>query len=399
MAAGSTAFTTSALQNSETVGSVTISASGGGAGRRLRRPVHAHAERGHGGTFTASNYSISYVAGTLTVNPASLTATVTASNKTYNGTAAAAITLCSLTGVLAADNGLVTCSASSAAFPDKNVGTGRLVTANVSLSGTKAGNYTLASTTPTTTANITARSLTVSATASSKVYDGTTTAAATLGDNRVAGDVLSITYSGAVFASRNVGSWTVSVTGISVGGTDSGNYTANTTASTTASITQRAITVTAIGVSKLYDGNTTSPQAPSVSPSLGTGDSASFTETYATAAAGGGKTMTASGSVNDSNSGANYSVTFVAATDGVIRSKLTASARNTQATAVWTAYAGATSYTVELLDTSTNTSTSTVVTTTSFLFTGLTNGQTYSITVTPNNGPSTNSVSVIPKSL
>ena len=60
----------------------------------------------------------------------------------------------------------------------------------ISLSGTDAPNYT-ANTTASTTADITVRSLTVSATGVNKVYDGTTTATATLSDNRVAGDSLS----------------------------------------------------------------------------------------------------------------------------------------------------------------------------------------------------------------
>ena len=36
-----------------------------------------------------------------------------------------------------------------------------------------------------------------------------------------------------------------------------GNYTSNTTASTTADITAKALTVTATGINKVYDGTTT----------------------------------------------------------------------------------------------------------------------------------------------
>ena len=62
------------------------------------------------------------------------------------------------------------------AFDTKNVGTDKTVTVSgLSLTGADAGNYVL--TPPTTTANITAATLTVTGiTASNKVYDGTTDA-------------------------------------------------------------------------------------------------------------------------------------------------------------------------------------------------------------------------------
>src|SRR5439155_24888139 len=108
-----------------------------------------------------------------------------------------------------------------------------------------------------TTADITARALTVSAAGVNKVYDGTTDATATLSDDRVAGDLLTDASTAASFADKNVGTAkTVSVTGISITGPDAGNYSANTTASTTADISARALTVSAAGVNKVYDGTT-----------------------------------------------------------------------------------------------------------------------------------------------
>ena len=90
-----------------------------------------------------------------------------------------------------------------ATFADKNVGTGKTVASAASrISGADAGNYTLANTTATTTANITAAPLTVSATGVNKVYDGTTAATVTLTDNRVAGDVFTAAYAGATSPTR-----------------------------------------------------------------------------------------------------------------------------------------------------------------------------------------------------
>src|SRR4029079_14073186 len=118
-----------------------------------------------------------------------------------------------------------TTSYGSAAFNTKNVGTAKLVSVTgISISGTDAGNYT-ANTTASTTADITARALVVSAGGVNKVYDGDTTATVVLSDDRVYGDDLTTSYSGAAFADKNVGAnKLVSVTGISILGTDAGNY-------------------------------------------------------------------------------------------------------------------------------------------------------------------------------
>src|SRR5207245_2741517 len=137
-------------------------------------------------------------------------------------------------------------------------GTARTVTATgLTLSGAAAGNYQLASTSASTTADITGRSLTVSATGVNKAYDGTSTATVTLSDNRVAGDSLTTSYTSASFADKTVGTAkSITVSGISVTGTDAANYTFNSTASATANITTRSLSVTATGSSKVYDGTT-----------------------------------------------------------------------------------------------------------------------------------------------
>src|SRR5439155_18114561 len=110
----------------------------------------------------------------------------------------------SLTGVIGSD--AVSLSGGTATFASKTAGTAKTVTATgLSLSGADAANYQLASTTATTTADITARVLIVTATGVNKGYDGTTTATVTLTDNRVAGDTLSRSYTSASFADKNVG--------------------------------------------------------------------------------------------------------------------------------------------------------------------------------------------------
>ena len=86
--AGYTAFTSVGLQNSETVGSVTVAYSGG---NEATDSVGTYADAiglsaATGGTFTASNYTITYVDGELTVNRADLTVTADNVTKTYGDT-------------------------------------------------------------------------------------------------------------------------------------------------------------------------------------------------------------------------------------------------------------------------------------------------------------------------
>ncbi|MEK6752680.1 MAG: sortase, partial [Chloroflexota bacterium] len=185
---------------------------------------------------TDPNYSGS-ATGTLNIAQATVIPNITADDKVYNGNAAAAFT-CSLTGVFGLDD--VTCSGGAASFADKNVGAGKKVDATgLGLSGVDVANYLLDPTTASDTADITARTLTVTATGVDKVYDGTTAATVNLSDDRLPGDNLTVTYATADFVDPNVGiNITINVSGIGIsGGTDAGNYAlGNTTAVTSANI-------------------------------------------------------------------------------------------------------------------------------------------------------------------
>jgi len=65
----------------------------------------------------------------------------------------------------------------------------------------------------------------VTATGIDKVYDGTTAATVNLTTDALGGDVVTASYTSASFADANAGTGkTVSVSGISIGGSDAGNY-------------------------------------------------------------------------------------------------------------------------------------------------------------------------------
>ncbi|HTM23669.1 MAG TPA: kelch repeat-containing protein, partial [Vicinamibacterales bacterium] len=81
--AGSTAFTPTGLQNGDTIGSVTITASGGAAAGAAVGSYTLTPSAATGGSFSSSNYTITYATGTLTVTPAPLDITASNDSKTY----------------------------------------------------------------------------------------------------------------------------------------------------------------------------------------------------------------------------------------------------------------------------------------------------------------------------
>ena len=194
---------------------------------------------------------------TLTVNKATVTPSITASDKVYDGTASATV-ICTLTGVPSQDSTNVSCSPSSASFSQAGAGNNLTVTATgITLSGPAAGNYQLSVPTATTTANILPKTLMASITAASKPYDGTMKASVTCSlSGVVMGDSVSCTAASASFSSANAGTWTVTATGITLGGASFANYQlASNTATTSATITQATPAVNVVGGTFGYDGN------------------------------------------------------------------------------------------------------------------------------------------------
>jgi gliding motility-associated-like protein len=238
-------------------------------------------------------------------------------------------------------------------FDNKNVGVGKTVSlTGIYLTGVDAGNYTLTSTTVTATGSITARSLTVSATATNKPYDGNTSVSINLSNNRLAGDILTISNTSANFDNKNVGTGkTVTVGGVSItGGTDAGNYSlTNVTATTTASITAKSLTVSATATNKPYDGNTTA--VVSLSDDRLSGDILTIGNTSANfdnKNVGTGKTVTIGGvSITGGTDAGNYSLTNVTTTT---TASITAKSLTVSATATNKPYDGNTTAVVSLSD-------------------------------------------------
>jgi hypothetical protein len=196
---------------------------------------------------------------------------------------------------------------------------------SLSLAGPAAPNYTAAGVSGTVT--VVQTNLTVSAAAYSKTYDGTTTAVGTptiTAGSIQPGDSVSGTWTEA-FASRNAGpSQALIPVGVVVNDGNSGlNYNIIAGA-VTGVIAQTNLTVTAVSNTKTYDGTTSAAAVPTITAgNIQTGDLApAWTETYADANVGTGKTLTPAGLVIDLNGGQNYSYTYVPDNTGVINSSV-----------------------------------------------------------------------------
>lgn len=247
--AGSTAFTSSGLANSETIGTVTITY---GAGAAAADPAGTYvtsvvASLATGGSFTSSNYAITYMAGTITVNPAaSLTISgLTADNKPYDRTISATLSgTPTLVGVLPADVGNVTLSGTPVAtFASAGFGNGIAVTVTgYTLSGSAAGSYVLSQPTG-LSANITQLALTVSGAAvTPKPFDGNTNAIITgTLTGVIAPDVVTFNGSGN-FVSSAIGTGIAVTSTSTIGGANAGNYVLTQLTGLTGDITAPTLT-------------------------------------------------------------------------------------------------------------------------------------------------------------
>ncbi|MES1189995.1 MAG: YDG domain-containing protein [Steroidobacter sp.] len=201
----------------------------------------------------AGNYVVTNTTATTQadITPAQLVVTASGVDKVYDGTAAATVTLSD--DRIAGDVFNINYNAS---FLDKNAGVGKFVNVSgITLSGADAANYSVNSTAG-TVATIAPRVLNVSISANDKVYDGTTSATASVSDDRLSSDSLTLSYSAAAFADKNVGAnKAVTINNVMLSGADAGNYSVNATASSTASITPATLTIAATGNNKVYDGN------------------------------------------------------------------------------------------------------------------------------------------------
>jgi len=260
--------------------------------------------------FTGSSGTVTQI-----LTPAPLTITASTDTKVYDGTTAATATPI-VSGLVGTD----TVTGLTEAYTSKDVlgtnGSTTVVTGYTVNDGNSGNDYTV--TTATARGTITPAGLTISATTNTKVYDGTTSASAT---PSVSGLVGTDTVTGLTeaYTSKDVkganGSTAV-VTSYTVNDGNSGNDYTVTTATAAGTITPAALTITASGDAKTYDGENVSWATPNVLGLLGSDTATGLAEAYASKDVLGanGSTLVVTGyTVNDGNSGNDYTVTTATA--------------------------------------------------------------------------------------
>ena len=247
---------------------------------------------------------------------------VKVADKTYDGTTNATITNAGTLSVnYDGDNLAIVIG--KAAYDNKNVGTDKAVSfTGFELSGSAAGNYKLITQPADTTADITAKEITINGATveGSKVYDGTIEAkitnAGTLSDN-YDGENLTIVTGSAAYDNKNVGTGkTVAFTGFALAGDAAGNYTlASQPADTAADITVKEITINgaAVEASRIYNGTTdakiTNEGTPSVNYDGENLKAAAGKAAYDNKNVGKGKAVTFTGFALEGDAAANYKLT------------------------------------------------------------------------------------------
>ncbi len=204
------------------------------------------------------NYTVQASAGTASILRKTLDVTgLTPSSKVYDGTrnAIAAGIPDVQADFIAGDDVALDLAGFTVEFADKHVGNDKplFISGNI-LTGADAANYEARLN---TTASITPRPLTVTANANDRIYDGSTDATVSFLDDRIAGDLLTITGT-ARFADKHVGNdKPVQLSDLTLSGADAGNYLFDGSALTAAaSIHPRILLATG---QRVYDGGTAIP--------------------------------------------------------------------------------------------------------------------------------------------
>ena len=270
-----------------------------------------------GGNGVQTNYTMTGFTDTVTINPTNLTVMAASYSKIYDGTTSAVGTPTITAGNIQPCD---TAPVWTESFNSKNAGPELLTPAGVVIDGNGGANYHV--TYATAAGTIYQTNLTVTAAANDKLYDSTTSAAAsatiTAGSIQP-GDTAPVPWT-ETYASKNVGtSLTLTPTGVVNDGNGGANYAYTYQAEAVGEIDQTNITVTAVPNTKPYDGTITAAGMPTVTAgAVQVNDTAVWTETYATPAVGIGLTLTPAGVVNDGNGGANYAYTYTAVNTGEI---------------------------------------------------------------------------------
>ncbi|TBX66369.1 hypothetical protein EZL74_11000 [Flavobacterium silvisoli] len=323
---GSTAFTSSGLQNGETIGSITTASTGAvntaAVGSYSIVPSSATA-----GTFNAANYNITYNNGTLTVNTAALSITANNGSKTYGQTytVGSGSTAFTSSGLQNGETiGSITI-ASTGAVSTAVVGSYSIIPTAATAGTFNASNYSITYNNGTLTVN--AASLSITANNGSKTYGQTYTVGSGSTDFTSSGlqngetvGSITIASTGAVNTAA-VGSYSI-VSSSAVGGTfDAANYNI-TYNNGTLTVNAAALSITADNASKCegttYTFGTTAFTSSGLQNSETIGGVTLTSSGAASGAVAGGYAIVPSAATGGSFNASNYSITYINGTLTVI---------------------------------------------------------------------------------
>jgi len=267
--------------------------------------------RNAGSSDVSSGYEIEYAAGTGTISPAPLTISAVADSKAFNASAASSGQP-TVSGLLGSD----TVTGRVQVFDSAAVGSRTLsVSAYTVNDGNSGGNYSTP-TLQTAAGTITQGGLIINAVPANKTYDAGTSGSGTPTVDPTTPLPAGYSLSGCVqtYASKNAGTRSITASSCTVRNAASSDVSSQFSVTYTTSsgvISKRSLTISAVVDTKAYDGTTASAGAPSVSGLQGsdtvTGRVQVFGSPNATAVSGASLSVSTY-TVNDGNSGNNYSV-------------------------------------------------------------------------------------------
>jgi len=333
-----TEFTSTGLQNGETIGSVTLTSSGAAATAGVASSPYAIAASAPvGGTFDTANYDITFVDGEMEVTRAALTITADDQTKVYGQTFTFVGTEFTSTGLQNGESiGSVTLTSSGSAATAGVAGSPYAIAASAPVGGTfDTANYDI--TFVDGELEVTRAALTITADDQTKVYGQTLTFLGTeftstgLQNGESIGSV-TLTSSGSAATAGVAGSPYAIAASAPVGGTfDTANYDI-TFVDGELEVTRAALAITADDQTKVYGQTFTFAGTEFTSTGLQNGESiGSVTFSSAGSAATAGVTgspyaIAASAPVGGTFDTANYDITFVDGELEVTRAALTITA-------------------------------------------------------------------------
>ncbi|MCW2367150.1 filamentous hemagglutinin family protein [Sphingobium sp. B7D2B] len=261
-----------------------------------------------------ANYLVDFGTANGIIDRRTTSTTVSVQDKVYDGTTTATGTFSALTNLVTGDH---VEAAGTLAFADRHAGIGKTVTvSNPVLTGADASNYILDPVAD-GTADILKANLVLTASADSKVYDGTNASGGTVvASGLISGDLVTATQS---FDSRNAGVRALQVeNGWSVQDGNGGhNYAVVIASATAGTITPKTITATATVGNKVYDGTTAAIGTfADLDGVIGTDqvhlNDANGRLTFIDRNAGLGKAVVATGYLLEGSDAANYTLNSIA---------------------------------------------------------------------------------------